>query len=40
MAAWPDGRRRATYHDVRWSEAAGLLYAAGKDKVVDVYALA
>lgn len=40
VAAWPDGRQRATYHDVRWNEAAGLLYAAGKDKVIDVYAMA
>ena len=29
VAAWPDGRRRSTYHDIKWHEAAGLLYAAG-----------
>lgn len=29
VAAWPDGHRRSTYHDIKWHEAAGLLYAAG-----------
>ena len=38
--AWPGGRRPATYHDVKWNEGAGMLYAAGKDFVVDMYALA
>ena len=38
--AWPDGSRRAAYHDVKWNEGRSLLYAAGKDKVVDVFALA
>ena len=40
VASWPDGRPRNTYHDVKWNEALGLLYAVGKDKVVDLYALA
>lgn len=39
-AAWPDGRRRGTYHDIKWNEPLNLLYAAGKDKLVDMYALA
>ncbi len=40
VMAWPDGRPRSTYHDVKWNEAVGLLYAVGKDKLVDLYALA
>lgn len=39
VAAWPDGAPRSTYHDLRWAEGLGLLYAAGKDKGVDMYAL-
>lgn len=39
VVAWPDGGRRSTYHDVKWNEAQGLLYAAGKDKCVDILTL-
>ena len=39
VAAWLDGRKRATYHDIKWNEPLGLLYAAGKDKLVDMYTL-
>lgn len=39
VAAWPDGRKRATYHDIKWNEPLGLLFAAGKDKLVDMYTL-
>ena len=39
VAAWPDGRKRATYHDLKWNEPLGLLYAAGKDKLVDMFTL-
>ena len=38
--SWPDGRKRAAYHDVRWNEPLGLLYGAGKDKLIDMYTLA
>lgn len=38
--AWPDGQRRATYHDIKWNEALNVLLAAGKDKLVDMYTLA
>ncbi|KAL4437101.1 hypothetical protein ABPG75_004240 [Micractinium tetrahymenae] len=37
---WPDGRKRATYHDVKWNESLNVLLAAGKDKLVDMYTLA
>ena len=37
VAAWPDGRKRATYHDIRWNDS--VLYAGGKDKMIDIYSL-
>jgi len=38
--AWPDGRKRSTYHDIKWNESMNVLYASGKDKLLDLYTLA
>lgn len=37
---WPDGRKRTTYHDIKWNESLNVLLAAGKDKLLDMYTLA